>query len=54
MVWKLFGYGSQFGVELSYEVQSSDGLTHSFINGKEFNCNDNEAIILGTNIFYGN
>ena len=52
---ELLGDGSQFGIELSYEVQSSpDGLAQAFIIGEEFIGNDNVAMILGDNIFYGN
>jgi glucose-1-phosphate thymidylyltransferase len=52
---ELLGDGSQFGIELSYEVQSSpDGLAQAFIIGEEFIGDDNVAMILGDNIFYGN
>ncbi|SDH59977.1 glucose-1-phosphate thymidylyltransferase RfbA [Halanaerobium congolense] len=52
---ELLGDGSQFGIELSYEVQHSpDGLAQAFIIGEEFIGNDNVAMILGDNIFYGN
>jgi len=51
----LLGDGSQFGIELSYEVQHSpDGLAQAFIIGEEFIGDDNVAMILGDNIFYGN
>ncbi len=52
---KLLGDGSQFGVKFSYKVQPSpDGLAQAFILGEEFIGNDNVAMILGDNIFYGN
>ena len=50
----LLGDGNQFGITLSYVVQKSpDGLAQAFILGDEFIGNDNVAMILGDNIFYG-
>ncbi|ERJ11054.1 glucose-1-phosphate thymidylyltransferase RfbA [Haloplasma contractile] len=52
---ELLGDGSKFGIELSYKVQPSpDGLAQAFIIGEEFIGNDEVAMILGDNIFFGN
>lgn len=51
----LLGDGSQFGIEISYEVQPRpNGLAQAFVVGKEFIGDDNVALILGDNIFHGN
>jgi glucose-1-phosphate thymidylyltransferase len=50
----LLGDGSQFGLSLQYQVQSSpDGLAQAFILGAEFIGNDSVAMVLGDNIYYG-
>jgi len=51
----LLGDGSHFGIQLTYAVQPSpDGLAQAFLIGKEFIGDDECAMILGDNIFYGN
>ena len=52
---KLLGDGSEFGIKLSYDEQPSpDGLAQAFLIGEEFIGDDNVAMILGDNIYYGN
>lgn len=52
---KLLGDGTEFGIKLSYAEQPSpDGLAQAFIIGEKFIANDNVAMILGDNIYYGN
>jgi glucose-1-phosphate thymidylyltransferase len=52
---RLLKDGSQWGVNISYAVQNApNGIAECFRIGKDFIGNDNVALILGDNIFYGN
>lgn len=52
---KLLGDGSQLGCKFSYAAQEvPNGLAQAFVIGKDFIGDDNVALILGDNIFYGN
>ncbi|WAH95925.1 glucose-1-phosphate thymidylyltransferase RfbA [Arthrobacter sp. MMS18-M83] len=51
---RLLGDGSQFGINLSYVQQPSpDGLAQAFTLGADHIGDDNVALVLGDNIFYG-
>lgn len=51
---ELLGTGEELGMKFSYAVQESPrGLADAFIIGEEFIGDDNVALILGDNIFYG-
>ena len=51
---RLLGNGNQFGVNLTYAVQSSPrGIAEAFIIGESFIGNERVCLVLGDNIFYG-
>ncbi len=51
---RLLGDGSQLGCKFSYKVQETpNGLAQAFVLGKEFIGDDDVALVLGDNIFYG-
>ncbi|WP_375396535.1 glucose-1-phosphate thymidylyltransferase RfbA [uncultured Sphingomonas sp.] len=50
----LFGDGSMFGLEVSYAEQPRpEGLAQAFTIGRAFIGDDNVALVLGDNIFFG-
>ncbi|MCM1264915.1 MAG: glucose-1-phosphate thymidylyltransferase RfbA [Candidatus Gastranaerophilales bacterium] len=51
---KVLGNGSQFGLNLSYEIQYIQrGIADAFIIAEDFIDGDSSALILGDNIFHG-
>jgi glucose-1-phosphate thymidylyltransferase len=51
---KILGNGSNFGIKIQYiEQKKPNGLPEAFIIGKKFIKNQNIALILGDNFFYG-
>lgn len=51
---ELLGSGEQLGMRFEYVVQEKpNGLAEAFILGEDFIGDDNVALILGDNIFYG-
>jgi glucose-1-phosphate thymidylyltransferase len=51
---KILGNGSNFGIKIQYAAQEKpNGLPEAFILGEKFIDNQNVALILGDNFFYG-
>lgn len=51
---RLFGDGNKLGVQFTYAEQAvPNGLAQAFVIGADFIGNDNVALVLGDNIFYG-
>jgi glucose-1-phosphate thymidylyltransferase len=51
---RLLGDGSDFGINLSYQIQyNPDGLAQAFILGESFVGEEDVCLVLGDNIFYG-
>ncbi len=51
---ELLGDGRQVGLDISYMVQQKPrGLAEAFLLGESFVSNDDVALVLGDNIFYG-
>ncbi len=52
---KVLGDGQDLGCNIQYKIQyEPNGLAQAFVLGEEFIGDDDAALILGDNIFYGN
>ncbi len=52
---RVLGDGKEFGINIQYKIQPvPEGIAQAFIIGEEFIGDDNCAMVLGDNIFYGN
>jgi len=50
----ILGDGQALGIKLTYAIQEKpEGLAQAFLIGEDFIGNDNVALILGDNLFYG-
>ncbi|WP_462179565.1 glucose-1-phosphate thymidylyltransferase RfbA [Pseudoalteromonas gelatinilytica] len=51
---RLLGNGNQYGISIQYEIQKQPtGVAEAFIIGADFIGDDNVALILGDNVFWG-
>ena len=51
---KIFGDGSEFGLNLEYAIQPSpDGLAQAFLIGENFLAGSPSALVLGDNLLFG-
>lgn len=51
---ELLGNGNKIGINIEYAIQDKpNGLAEAFIIGEKFIGNDNVALILGDNLFFG-
>lgn len=54
MFKRLLGDGSQFGIQLSYEIQQKpEGIAQALLIAKSYLSDSPFALILGDNVFYG-